>query len=59
MMRPITTHIVTLNSSDGRKGLARPVHTSLTTAKNPVKTSAFILSWGMGTVMVMNTPPVQ
>ena len=43
MIIPITTRMIALTPSDGRKAIIRPVHTSLTRAKNPAKTSAFFV----------------
>jgi len=41
---PMTTRVIALTSNDGRKAIIRLVHKSLTTAKNPARTSAFLVS---------------
>ena len=57
VMAPITTRMIALTSSDGRKAIVRPVHTSLTAAKYPARISAFFVSWGLRTTMPMNVRP--
>jgi len=44
VMHPITTRMIALICNDGRKAIIKPVHTSLTVAKNPARISAFFVS---------------
>ena len=54
---PITTLGIALTPSDGRKAIIKPVHTSLITAKYPARISAFLVSYGLRTMILMKTRP--